>query len=213
MGRDRMKVWEVLFRRALAILDGAAVPIPEWTFGGGTVLMLRHHHRLSQDVDIFVPEVQYLGHLTPRLNDRVEALTTDYVESNQSLKLVFPEGEIDFIASAPLTMKPYRLEVVLGRDVRLETATEIIAKKVWHRGDLFTGRDVFDLAMVAERDPSSLAEIAPVLRAKRDAILARIDAKGDAMRAAFEQLARLDFTASYDDCVAIVRRVLSTATI
>ena len=28
---------------------------PFWTFGGGTVLMLRYRHRFSKDVDIFVP--------------------------------------------------------------------------------------------------------------------------------------------------------------
>lgn len=27
-----------------------------WTFGGGTVLMLRHGHRLSKDIDIFAPD-------------------------------------------------------------------------------------------------------------------------------------------------------------
>jgi hypothetical protein len=28
---------------------------PFWTLGGGTVLMFRHRHRLSKDIDIFVP--------------------------------------------------------------------------------------------------------------------------------------------------------------
>jgi len=39
---------------------------PFWTFGGGTVLMLRYQHRLSKDIDIFVPDPQYLGFVTPR---------------------------------------------------------------------------------------------------------------------------------------------------
>jgi hypothetical protein len=33
----------------------------DWTFGGGTVLMLRHKHRISRDVEIFVPDPQYLS--------------------------------------------------------------------------------------------------------------------------------------------------------
>ena len=44
-----------------------------WTFGGGTVLMRRFRHRFSQDVDIFVPDPQYLGYLDPELNDAVAA--------------------------------------------------------------------------------------------------------------------------------------------
>jgi hypothetical protein len=47
--------------------------------------MRRHHHRLSKDIDIFVPDPQYLGYLTPRLNAEAESLTTKYVEQANSL--------------------------------------------------------------------------------------------------------------------------------
>jgi acetyl esterase/lipase len=63
--------WEVLFQRALRLVDdiqrhgGLADPL--WTFGGGTVLMFRYGHRLSKDIDIFAPNPQYLGYVTPRL--------------------------------------------------------------------------------------------------------------------------------------------------
>lgn len=50
--------------------------LEDWSFGGGTVLMRRHHHRFSKDVDIFIPDPQYLNYLTPRLNNDVEILTT-----------------------------------------------------------------------------------------------------------------------------------------
>lgn len=42
---------------------------PFWTFGGGTVLMLRYGHRVSKDIDIFVPNPQYLGYVNPRISD------------------------------------------------------------------------------------------------------------------------------------------------
>ena len=32
-------------------------------------------HRISKDVDLFVPDPQYLGYLDPGLNETVEALT------------------------------------------------------------------------------------------------------------------------------------------
>ena len=60
---ERLKVWKILFQRALILIDdarAAGLPVEDWTFGGGTVLMRRHRHRLSQDVDIFINDPQYL---------------------------------------------------------------------------------------------------------------------------------------------------------
>src|SRR3954449_7630711 len=109
MAEDRLKIWETLLKRALVLIDSVAasgVNFEPWSFGGGTVLMRRHQHRLSKDIDIFVPDPQYFGHVSPRLSDAAAAMTSDYVEENSSLKLVFPEGEIDFIASGSLTQAP-----------------------------------------------------------------------------------------------------------
>ena len=38
----------------------AGVELEGWTFGGGTVLMRRYRHRLSKDIDIFLPDPRYL---------------------------------------------------------------------------------------------------------------------------------------------------------
>lgn len=160
----RLRVWEILFQRALQLIDEAralGLPVDKWTFGGGPVLMRRHHHRLSQDVDIFINDPQFLGYLTPRLSRVAESLTSNYIEDTLFVKLAFPEGEIDFVASEPLTAMPAHAEELFGRPFLVETSTEIIAKKLWHRGAEFTARDIFDLAMVAELEPAALQEIAP----------------------------------------------------
>lgn len=105
---DRLKIWETLFQRALELIDSvsyAGIALEDWSFGGGTVLMRRHHHRFSKDIDIVVPDPQYLGYLNPRLNPKAESLTDKYLEQANWLKLYFPEGEIDFVASAPLPAK------------------------------------------------------------------------------------------------------------
>ena len=66
--------------------------------------MFCYHHRLSKDIDIFVPDPQYLGFVTPRLSDVAASITSDYVEDQNSyVKLNRPEGEIDFVASPNLT--------------------------------------------------------------------------------------------------------------
>ena len=69
MDDERLKAWEILFQRALILIDDArakGIPVDDWTFGGGTVLMRRHRHRLSKDVDIFINDPQFIGYLSPR---------------------------------------------------------------------------------------------------------------------------------------------------
>ena len=212
MAQDPLKIWETLFKRALVLIDStsaAGATLKNWSFGGGTVLMRRHHHRLSKDIDIFVPDPQSLGYLTPRLNDKAGSLTTDYVEEADSLKLRFSEGEIDFVASEPLTHDATIVERLFGRDVAVETSAEIVAKKAWHRGDRFTARDIFDLAMVSEKEPGALTAIEPILQSRRDAILERIAAQDARLRQDFAALEVLEYRRSFDQCVALVKKVLA----
>jgi len=209
MAEDGLKIWETLFQRALELIDSvgsAGITLEDWSFGGGTVLMRRHHHRLSKDIDIFVPDPQYLGYLTPRLNAEAESLTTKYVEQANSLKLIFEEGEIDFVASAPLTDEPTVTEELFGRPVQVETSTEIVAKKVWHRGAEFTARDIFDLAMVTETEPKALWKIEPILRDRREVVLRRIASQEPFLREAFAELEVLGYQRTFDECIALLKK-------
>jgi predicted nucleotidyltransferase component of viral defense system len=211
LAEDRLKLWGALFQRALLLIDSArdsGATLDNWSFGGGTVLMRRHHHRFSKDIDIFVLDPQCLPYLSPRLNDKAESLTSDYVEQAEFLKLRFPEGEIDFVASAPLTENATIIETLFGRKVQVETSSEIIAKKVWHRGNQFTARDIFDLAMVAEKEPEALWKILPILRGRRDVILERIASQEAALIETFAALEVLDYRRSFDECVELTKKAL-----
>ena len=211
MADRRLRIWENLFQNALAIIDEAVAmgtPVRGWSFGGGTVLMRRHRHRISKDVDIFVPDPQWLGYLTPRLNQKAEMLVPDYVEQAGFLKLYFPEGEIDFVAAAPLTRNPTRTETIVGREIEVETSAEIIAKKVWHRGGEFTARDLFDFALVARKEPGELEKLARILEGRRDALTLRLVAHDAALREDFDALDVLDFSPSYDECVEILKKTI-----
>lgn len=205
-------IWETLFQRALTLIDSisaAGVTLSDWSFGGGTVLMRRHRHRISKDIDIFVPDPQYLGYLSPRLNTRAESLTQNYIEQAGSLKLFFPEGEIDFVVSGYLTKRPTVGEELFGRTVLVETSAEIIAKKVRHRGVEFTARDIFDLAVVAEKEPQALQQIKSVLRNHRDVVLERIKTHETALRETFAALEILDYRRNFDECVALVKKTFT----
>jgi hypothetical protein len=124
MDDERLETWEILFQRALILIDDArakGIPVDDWTFGGGTVLMRRHRHRSSKDVDIFINDPQFIGYLSPRLSPIAESLTTDYSEDTNFVKLAFPEGEIDFVAAPPLTAAPAKAEILFGRSFLVET--------------------------------------------------------------------------------------------
>lgn len=214
MAEDRLKIWEALFERALVLIDSVAkagITLSDWSFGGGTVLMRRYRHRFSKDIDIFIPDPQYLGYLSPHLNDTAESMTGDYTLQANFLKLQFPEGEIDFVVSAPLTENPTVVETIFNRKVMVETSTEIIAKKIWHRGDRFRARDIFDLALVAEKEPAALTAIAPVLRDRRDVITAWIAARDRELRGDFATLEILEYRRTYDECLAIVKKAFQQA--
>ena len=137
-------IWESLFPHAFTLMEevrkhGGIEPF--WTFGGGTVLMLRYRHRFSRDIDLFVPDPQYSGFVTPRLSETAEGITSDYVEQGNFLKLVLDAGEVDVVASPNLTDEPFEVWEILGQPVKVETAAEIVAKKLYHRGDRATARD------------------------------------------------------------------------
>ena len=214
MAQDRLNAWEPLFRRALEIVDAAGKTVlrpKDWSFGGGTVLMRRYRHRFSKDIDIFVPDPQYLGYLSPRLNDEIGELAPRFIEQSEFVKFYFPEGEIDFIASVPLTRSPVLMETVLGRKVRVQTSVEIIARKLQFRGVNFTARDIFDFAMVAEREPEAIQRIPQILRERRHAVLSRLESGDAILRKTFAQLEALEYRRSYAECVAILKEALDNA--
>lgn len=173
-----MEIWESLFDKGMAALDSLspALPAPDWTMGGGTVLMFKYRHRLSQDVDIFLTDAQYLTALSPRLNDKVEDLTTRYREDSQHVKLIFPElGEVDFVVAPRLIAHSMETVQIHGRAVALDKPEEIIAKKCFYRADGFTARDVFDLAVFLAKEPETVRKHLPILTSRRDEIAARLE--------------------------------------
>jgi hypothetical protein len=137
---ERLNRWEVLFQRALILIDSAreiGITVDGWTFGGGTVLMRRHQHRFSKDVDIFIDD--------PQCNILKTTTTSNW----------FSPKVKSIVAAPPLTPNPAHVETLFEHQILVETSAEIVAKKVWHRGFEFTARDIFDLAMVAELEPQA----------------------------------------------------------
>lgn len=196
-------VWQELLPYALSIIDDMkshGTSNPFWTLGGGTVLMLRYQHRLSKDIDIFVPDPQYLGFVTPRLSDVAAAVSTQYVEDQSSyVKLIRPEGEIDFVAAPNLTQSPFEVWNIGGKTIRVETAAEIIAKKLWHRGDSANARDLFDLSLVIEREPEQLMQAGKFLQKNANQFMEQISSRARVLKTQFSQIDTMLYTPSYEE--------------
>ncbi len=204
-------VWRSLFSHALTLIDGMrrhGTSNPFWTFGGGTLLMLRYHHRLSKDIDIFVPDPQYLGYVNPRINEAAADITHEYEEGAQFVKLILPEGEIDFVVSQNFTDPGYDQWKLMGQPVKAETTAEIIAKKMWYRGDHPTARDLFDLSLAIERDPGALLEAGKFLIRHRETFLVQLATHDTYIRQRFGDIQTLDYTPSFDYCVTLATEFL-----
>lgn len=208
------KTWEGLFQIALRLVDEIHTHGTKqlyWTFGGGTVLMRKYRHRLSKDIDIFVPDPQALNYVNPRLSQVAEELTVHYDEANDFFKLFLTDGEIDFVASPNLTESPYIDEEIFGRTVHVETAAEIVAKKFFHRGNRLLARDMFDFALAAEKEPEELLRASKFLIRHITPIKARLAGDVTGLRLQFEAIEKLSYCPTFDQVRDIVIETLDSA--
>lgn len=208
---SRPGVWAHLLQQALVLMAHLERETcdPLWTFGGGTVLMLRVGHRQSKDIDLFVPDPQYLGYINPRLSDAALEVSADYEENAEFIKLFLPAGEIDVIVGTALTEHSFDLVPYAGREIRMETCAEIIAKKMWHRGHHAKARDLYDLCAVAEACPQAIEAAGPFLSRHGAAFLAGLQQREAFAVGEFDAIdaigVRRTFAASLQQAHAILR--------
>lgn len=128
--------------------------------------MIWMRHRLSRDIDAFIDDPQYLGFLNPTLagEDLWRCQACD--RQANYLKLYYPEGEIDFIASPAITTLPNFEREIDGHVVALQAPVEIAVSKMLHRPRRLKARDIFDIATVDAKHESLLRQhlhhLAPV---------------------------------------------------
>ena len=209
MTGERMATWELLFERAMRVMASAiaiGVPADDWSFGGGTVLMLKYRHRFSKDIDIFVSDPQYITAFSPRVNDRAEDGTRAYDEQHQYVKLYYPEGEVDFVAAPHLTSDPFAFQTILGREVKVETPLEIVGKKIHFRADQFKARDIYDLALVLAQAPEYTAELESLLASQRAALKERIGRYLEPLKEDFEAIDTIEYKPNFEHCLALLMR-------
>lgn len=199
-----------LFPRALQLMDHleSVTQKPHWTFGGGTVLMLRHNRRQSKDIDLFVPDPQYLGYVNPRISEVAETICADYRAGALFVKLILAAGEIDVVVGPALTDPGYDLVEFEGRQLRVETSTETIAKKMWHRGNEGNARDLFDLCTVARAEPDALEQARPFFSKHGAAFIDLLDSNRDLAKQEFDAIMSIGAAPGFDACLEVARGIL-----
>lgn len=157
MSETRPSHWAELFNCAVEIIRKTETAIgfqPQWSFGGGTALMLKIDHRESYDIDIFIDDAQMLPYLNPETQGyQIASKPSSYsTDGTRTLRLAYQNlGEIDFICCSHILSNPTFSGEVNGHRVTMDCPDEIIAKKIFYRGSSLQPRDMFDLAAVADR--------------------------------------------------------------
>ena len=156
--RWRTSKWKRLLELVLPALNELPNKLT-WSLGGGTALSISLNHRISYDIDIFFQDASALKLLSPHNNAKIKALSDDWQQSGNYLKIERPEGDIDFLIARTFAATPHFLYDFMGNKFFVETPAEIIAKKIHYRGSQFSIRDIFDIAAVSELAPDALTSI------------------------------------------------------
>jgi hypothetical protein len=211
--------WRLLLDRTvggLARLKAKGQPVPQWMLGGGTALMLHTRHRLSKDIDAFIDDPQYLTILSPRLGGEGVWGCMAFEEQANHLKLVYPEGEIDFIVAGNITdlaAEPISLETdhdLPPITINVEHPVEIALKKLHYRGTLLKVRDIFDIAVVDSHQTGVLNRNLVRVSQLKQGITARLSDISDEF--CRRELAELDIADDWrgvaDTCLSRVRQIV-----
>ena len=205
------KIWKDTFRKTLEYLKSASIPLGEWSFGGGTALMLYYQHRMSKDIDIFLSNAQYLTSLSPRLNDFAVQIFGEnaYQEQSNYVKIECERSQyIDFILAPFLTNSPIREYKYGNQMIRVESPVEIVTKKIFYRSDTFKSRDIYDFGVVLKHREKELQDNMKVFQSKLIGLKERL--RGVEKRYHLE-VDQLELTGKYApvDCLERVKKFVN----
>ena len=136
-----------------------------WTIGGGTILAARWGHRKSTDIDLKIPAGSGLDgikhDIKPEASEdlarRVGELGAMEIDETGELQLIikFKDGKIDIFEDEPAMKHGRSRMAVEHRTDWIFSNAQILAGKLERPGDLPV-RDLFDMAVAGETDPTAL---------------------------------------------------------
>ena len=137
--------------------------------------------------------------------------------SPNHLKLVYPEGEIDFIVAAPITDLACEAMPIPDEqgdesiEIKAEPPVEIALKKLFYRAGLLKVRDIFDIAVVDSLHHDLLrSNLHHASHVKKD-VLNRLATLPECFR---QELAELDIQENWKhiagECLALTSAVVES---
>lgn len=178
--------------------------------------MLHANHRLSKDIDAFINDPQLLGIMSPKVTEVWNCRTWD--EAAHYLKLIYVEGEIDFIVSGHLSglgTDTYEIDLTdlpAARKVaiQVEHPAEIALKKMRYRPTTLKPRDIFDIAVAESVNHDALVGNLSAVSDNKSGLIKRLEKVDRKFLQA--ELAELDIQAGWDDqrrnCLDTVRSLV-----
>lgn len=79
---------------------------------------------------------------------------------------------------------------------------------MWHRGDRITGRDIFDFALIVEREPELLMSAREFMVRHAATVFQQLEERHVQLKQQFEAVDALAFHPSFDHACESVRRTL-----
>lgn len=79
---------------------------------------------------------------------------------------------------------------------------------MWHRGNKATARDLLDLSLVIAHMPKAFVPHKAIFTKHSQAFIAQCHARKALLKPQFEQINTLNFTKTYEECLAIVESFL-----
>ena len=157
---------------------GDALPLPAWSFGGGTILAARWDHRQSHDLDVQLHTGLPLHDLAHGLaHDPTLTADAEIIHAGSELiEVRRGRASIDLYQAPTTIAAGHRTGTVQGQPAGILPSAEILHGKLRDRGLAMPTRDLLDLAVASETEATAL-EIAinafnePAFAARRQQIL------------------------------------------
>jgi predicted nucleotidyltransferase component of viral defense system len=125
---------------------------------------------------------------------------------NSSKEKILPSGVWEQLLPHALKV----IEDIKTNLIKVETGTEIVAKKLWHRGDRATARDLFDLALVIEKEADALSQASQFLLKNAGQFIEQLNNRREILTAQFNNIETLTYNPTYDEALKIATKFLKT---
>ena len=127
------------------------------SLGGGTALAAYYwNHRYSTDIDIFIygneNKTQLLkpSDWSENIKSKMDSIgfNGNFRHNNIYTEIVIDkDSKIQFFDVVKKSKEPFCKANLWDKDIQIDTIEEIIAKKIYYRGDIGNSRDLFDIAI------------------------------------------------------------------